>query len=144
MFPAGAYIFKYEPLGTYQDSKTEVYFINKVEQMSIKWGTDSKVTYVEPTYGFPIAIGASGEMSLRAEDSRKLLLKLVGTENFLGQQKLVSFFRAFLMTRVKTYMAQYMKNNAISIFEIDELKVNTEKLTFFDKVARFFTALFAG
>lgn len=98
----------------------EVYFINKTEQMSIKWGTDSKVTYVEPTYGFPIAIGASGEMSLRAEDSRKLLLKLVGTENFLGQQKLVSFFRAFLMTRVKTYMAQYMKNNAVSIFEIDE------------------------
>lgn len=98
----------------------EVYFINKTEQMSIKWGTDSKVTYVEPTYGFPIAIGASGEVSLRAEDSRKLLLKLVGTENFLGQQKLVSFFRAFLMTRVKTYMAQYMKNNAVSIFEIDE------------------------
>lgn len=98
----------------------EVYFINKTEQMSIKWGTDSKVTYMEPTYGFPIAIGASGEMSLRAEDSRKLLLKLVGTENFLGQQKLVSFFRAFLMTRVKTYMAQYMKNNAVSIFEIDE------------------------
>lgn len=98
----------------------EVYFINKTEQMSIKWGTDSKVTYVEPTYDFPIAIGASGEMSLRAEDSRKLLLKLVGTENFLGQQKLVSFFRAFLMTRVKTYMAQYMKNNAVSIFEIDE------------------------
>lgn len=98
----------------------EVYFINKAEQMSIKWGTDSKVTYTEPTYGFPIAIGASGEMSLRAEDSRRLLLKLVGTENHLSQQRLVSFFRAFLMTRVKTYIAQYMKNNAINIFEIDE------------------------
>lgn len=98
----------------------EVYFINKTEQMSVKWGTDSKVTYIEPSYGFPISIGASGEMSLRAENSRKLLLKLVGTENCLGQQKLVSFFRAFLMTRVKTYIAQYMKNNAVSIFEIDE------------------------
>ena len=98
----------------------EVYFINKTEQMSIKWGTDSKVQYVEPTYGFPISIGASGEMSLRAEDSRKLLLKLVGTESFLGQQKLIGFFRAFLMTRVKTYIAQVMKANAINIFEIDE------------------------
>lgn len=98
----------------------EVYFINKTEQMSIKWGTDSKVQYVEPTYGFPISIGASGEMSLRAQDSRKLLVKLVGTENLLGQQKLVSFFRAFLMTRVKTYIAQVMKANAINIFEIDE------------------------
>lgn len=98
----------------------EVYFINKTEQMSIKWGTDSKVQFLEPTYGFPISIGASGEMSLKAEDSRKLLLKLVGTENFLGQQKLVGFFRAFLMTRVKTYIAQVMKTNAINIFEIDE------------------------
>ena len=98
----------------------EVYFINKTEQMSIKWGTDSKVQYIDPTYGFPISIGASGEMSLRAEDSRKLLIKLVGTENFLGQQKLVGFFRAFLMTRVKTYIAQVMKTNAINIFEIDE------------------------
>lgn len=98
----------------------EVYFINKTEQMSIKWGTDSRVQYIEPTYKFPISIGAYGEMSLRAEDSRKLLLKLVGTENVLGQQKLVSFFRAFLMTRVKTYMAQVLKAKKINIFEIDE------------------------
>lgn len=98
----------------------EVYFINKTEQMAIKWGTDSKVQYMDPQYNFPLSIGASGEMSLRAEDSRKLLLKLVGTENYLSQAKLVSFFRAFLMTRVKTYIAQVMKANQINIFEIDE------------------------
>lgn len=103
----------------------EVYFINKTEQMSIKWGTDSKVQYIEPTYGFPISIGASGEMSIRVEDSRKLLLKLVGTERVLSQEKLVGFFRSILMTRVKTYIAQMMKTNSISIFEIDE------KLAFF-------------
>ncbi len=108
----------------------EVYFINKTEQMSIKWGTDSKVQYIEPTYGFPISIGASGEMSLRVEDSRKLLVRLVGTERDLSQQKLVGFFRAFLMTRVKTYIAQVMKTNAINIFEIDEnLTMFSEKFT---------------
>ena len=98
----------------------EVYFINKTEQMSIKWGTDSKVQYVEPLYGFPLSIGACGEMSLRAEDSRKLLLKLVGTENYLSQSRLIDYFRAFLMTKVKSYIAQTMKAKAISIFEIDE------------------------
>jgi len=98
----------------------EVYFVNKVEQMSIKWGTDSKVQYMEPVYNFPIAIGVSGEMSLRVEDFRKLLLKLVGTENFLGQEKLVSFFRSFLMTKVKTYIAQSMRKNSINIFQMDE------------------------
>lgn len=98
----------------------EVYFINKTEQMAIKWGTDSKVQYIDPAYGFPISIGASGEMSLRAEDSRKLLLKLVGTENGLTQQHITALFRAFLMTKVKTYIAQTMKERAINIFEIDE------------------------
>lgn len=111
-------------LGRTVDEKTpfhcEVYFINKTEQMSIKWGTDSKVQYIDPQYGFPLQLGASGEMALRVADSRKLLIKLVGTENALGQQKLVSFFRAFLMARVKTYIAQVIKANAINAFEIDE------------------------
>lgn len=98
----------------------EVYFINKTEQLAIKWGTDSKVQFMEPTYNFPISIGASGEMSLRAEDSRKLLVKLVGTENFLGQDNLVRYFRAFLMTKVKSYIAQVIREQKISIFEIDE------------------------
>lgn len=106
------------------DSQTpfhcEVYFINKTEQMAIKWGTDSKVQFMEPTYNFPISIGASGEMSLRAEDSRKLLLKLVGTENFLGQENLTRYFRAFLMNKVKSYLAQVIREQKISIFEIDE------------------------
>jgi len=97
----------------------EVYFINKTEQMSIKWGTDSQVQYMEPTYKFPLKIGASGEMSLRVEDSRKLLVKIVGTENSLGQAGLTSMFRAFLMARVKPYLAQTMQNSQFGIFEVD-------------------------
>lgn len=98
----------------------EVYFINKTEQMAIRWGTDSKVQYVEPTYKFPLSIGASGEMSLSVDDSRKLLVKLVGSERVLDRQRLTTYFRSILMTRVKTYIAQTMRANAINIFEIDE------------------------
>ena len=98
----------------------EVYFINKTEQMAIRWGTDSKVQYVEPKYGFPLYIGANGEMSLSVADSRKLLVKLVGTETSLKRDQLTAYFRSILMTKVKTYIAQTMKADAINIFEIDE------------------------
>ena len=97
----------------------EVYFINKTEQLKIKWGTDSQVQYLEPTYKFPLKIGASGEMSLRVEDSRKLLVKVVGTENSLKQDGLVQIFRSFLMARVKPYLAQTMQNSSFGIFEVD-------------------------
>lgn len=108
------------PTGGVSAFHCEVYFINKVDQMAIQWGTDSKIQYVEPTYGFPIAIGAGGEMSLKVADSKELLLRLVGTEKDLSREKLVSYFRAFLMARVKTYIAQTLKQDKINIFEIDE------------------------
>jgi len=108
------------PTGGKTPFHCEVYFVNKTEQMAIRWGTDSKIQYIEPTYKFPLAIGASGEMALSVEDSRMLLTKLVGTERDLGRDKLTAFFRAVLMTKVKTYIAQIMRKNAINIFEIDE------------------------
>jgi len=98
----------------------EVYFINKTEQLSIKWGTATHLEYIEPTYGFPIQIGASGEMSLKVEDSRKLLVKVVGTENGITHQGFIQKMRAFLMTHIKNHLASYIKKEKISIFEIDE------------------------
>lgn len=108
------------PTGEVTPFHCEVYYINKTEQMSIKWGTDSKVQYIEPTYNFPISIGANGEMVLSVDDSRKLLVKIVGTERTLDQNTLVRFFRGFLMTKIKSYIAQVMRQEKINIFEIDE------------------------
>lgn len=108
------------PTGGVSPFHCEVYFVNKVDQMAIQWGTDSKLQYIEPTYGFPISLGAGGEMSLKVSDSKELLLRLVGTEKDLNRDKLISFFRAVLMTRVKTYIAQTIKQKKINIFEIDE------------------------
>lgn len=98
----------------------EVYFINKVEHLAIKWGTDSKIQFIEPTYKFPLSIGANGEMAITISDARKLLIKLVGTESYLSKEKLVSYFRSFLVIHLKPYLSKYIKENSINIFEIDE------------------------
>ena len=108
------------PTGGVSAFHCEVYFVNKVEQMAISWGTDSKVQYMEPTYGFPISVGAGGEMSLKISDSKKFLIKLIGTEKVLTRDRLMLYFRAMLMTRVKTYIAKVFKENNIKIFEVDE------------------------
>lgn len=97
----------------------EVYFVNKTEQMAIRWGTDSKFQIMEPLNNFPISIGARGEMSLRAEDSRRLLVKLVGTENGLGREQLTSYFKGILVEHVKAHFAQIMSEQKISIFDVD-------------------------
>lgn len=98
----------------------EVYFINKTEQMAIKWGTDTKMEYVDPTYGFPLQIGACGEMNVRIEDGRKLLVKVVGTKDFFNQNDFVRNFRSFLMLKLKPYLVTFIRENKVNIFQIDE------------------------
>ncbi len=98
----------------------EVYFINMTEQMAIKWGTSSKLEYMEPTYNFPIQLGACGEMFLQVSNPRQLLIKVVGTEHILDQNQLVEKFRGFLLLRFKNYVVTLIKQEKISVFEIDE------------------------
>lgn len=98
----------------------EIYFINKVEQMAIKWGTSSRIEFIEPTYGFPLSLGCSGNLSLKVIDSRNLLENIVGTIKELTQENLVNYFKSFLNAKLKSYLAKTIKQNKISIFELDE------------------------
>ena len=88
--------------------------------MAVKWGTDTRMEYIEPNFNFPVKIGACGEMSLRVDDARKLLIKIVGTEEYLGQAGIVRKLRAFLMIKFKPYIVKYIRENKINIFQIDE------------------------
>lgn len=113
-----------EPMGVFH---SEVYFINLTTQMGIRWGTDSRVRFIEPKTQMPFDIGACGEFNLRVADSRRLVLKLVGTTDKLQQSQLLSsgnslqgFFRALLLTKVKAFLAKTIKEQDINILEIDE------------------------
>ena len=115
------------PTGRQNPFHAEVYFINKTVQMGIKWGTDSRVRFIEPNTGIPLDIGASGEMNLQVNDSRKLLVKLVGTTSGIAwasddkvfTKSLKDCFRPLVMTTVKTHLASTIKTENINILEID-------------------------
>lgn len=106
----------------------EVYFINKTVQMAIKWGTESKVRYLDPVYGVPLELGANGEMNLMVSDSRKLLIKLVGTMNGIAwnsesgnfTKSLIASFRPLISMAVKANLGACVKAQQIDILEVDE------------------------
>ena len=105
----------------------QVYFINKTVQMAIKWGTDSKVRFLDPTYGVPLELGASGEMNLMVTNARKLLVKMVGTmkgvawddESTGFTKSLSASFRPLISTAVKSNLSNCIKSHNINILEID-------------------------
>lgn len=108
----------------------EVYFVNMVEQMGVKWGTDSKVNFEDPSnHGYSFPIGARGELSIKVNNSRKLLLKLVGTEVGLSISKLSDYFRAPILMHIKSFLPRVLKEGQVSIFNLDQhLSEYSEKL----------------
>lgn len=105
----------------------EIYFINKTVQMALKWGTDSKVHFIEPTLGVPIELGASGEMNIAISDGKKLLMKLVGTMKGVAWSKegieftksLQDSFKPLISTAVKSNLSATIKQQNIDIVEVD-------------------------
>ncbi len=107
------------PTGGKSLFQCEVYFVDKAEKI-MKWGTKSRLEFLEPKYQFPISIGACGEMRFVIEDSRKILLKLVGIKRQFDSENIDDFFESQILMKVKNYMAQIITEEKISIFEIDQ------------------------
>ena len=105
----------------------EVYFINMVTQMGIRWGTDSKVRLFDPASGLHVEIGASGNFNMRVTDPAKLILKLVGTTDGLLQSDVTGegksygtgMFKALIVNKVKANLARIIKEQNLNILEID-------------------------
>ena len=115
----------------------EVYFINMITQMGIRWGTDSKVRLFDPASGLHLEIGASGNYNMRVTDARKLILKLVGTTDGLIQSDITGegksygtgMFKALIINKVKANLARIIKEENLNILEIDAyLDVLSSKL----------------
>lgn len=105
-----------------------IYFFDKTEQMSIKWGTESKVKFIEPTYNIPVEIGACGEMSLAISDSHNFLATIVGTDSgiawdnrpFEFQKSVRAIINPLVSSIFKTHFINIIKKEAIDLFDIDE------------------------
>lgn len=114
---------------------SEVYFINKAQQMSFRWGTSKKVTLIDPNSQAPIAIGARGIFNFRVSNSRKMLLKLVGTTSgmnradFFGENAETTkshardYFRSIVQLGVSTKLAEVITEQKLDILQIDQQKM---------------------
>ena len=99
--------------------------------MLVKSGTDSKITKFDPISGLHVSIGASGTFNIRVDNSRKLIVKLVGTEKEFLQKDIIGIdsshqyslggkFKSLVITKVKTHLAKIIKERNINILEVDE------------------------
>ena len=108
------------PLKGKQQFRAELYFVNCAEQMGIRWGTDTPITFTDKVYNIPFELGARGELSLKVKDARRFVTKLVGTQSSMDREKTAGFFEAFVKSRVGTHLPLILEENNVSILGVDK------------------------
>ena len=104
------------PTGGDSPFPCKVFFINKVHQMDLLWGTQGPIALEDPLYDIFMHVMANGSMSISVDNSRKFILKIVGFRDSFSNQELVSKFRGIISSHVKDCISKIMINGMLSYF----------------------------
>lgn len=104
------------PTGGNSPFPCKVFFINKVHQMDLLWGTQGPITLEDPLYDIFMHVMANGSMSISVSDSRKFMLKMVGFRDVFEPEDLIAKFRGIISTHVKDCISKIMINGMLSYF----------------------------
>lgn len=119
------------PFGGRSPFTAEVWYINKVHSLDIKWGTATPIQLQDPKYKVFVPVRSFGQFGIQIEDARKFLTNLVGTLTIFDKDNLVKYFRGLYLTKVKDAISSYLVHKQISVLEInaylDELSIDLKE-----------------
>lgn len=104
------------PTGGNSPFPCKVFFINKVHQMDLLWGTQGSIALEDPLYDIFMHVMANGSMSISISESRKFMLKMVGFRDRFAPEDLILKFRGIISSHVKDCISKIMINGMLSYF----------------------------
>ena len=107
------------PFGGRSPFTAELWYVNKVMALDVKWGTAPAIQLQDPKYKVFVPVTAFGQFGIRVEDAKKFLTKLVGTLPSFDHDVMVKYFRGLLVSNVKNVISQCLIKEDISILEIN-------------------------
>lgn len=107
------------PFGGESPFAAEIWFVNKVHSLDIKWGTSTPIQFQDPRYKVFVPIRSYGQFGVQIEDAKQFLIKLVGTLTVFDKANLVRYFRGLYLARAKDAISSFLLYEKISILEIN-------------------------
>lgn len=106
------------PFGGKSPFSAEVWYVNKVTNLDIRWGTPDPIQLQDPKYQIMVPVRAFGQYGIKVIDSKKFLLKLVGTLSGFDVSTLSDYFKGVFITKIKTEIANSIIKVGISVLEV--------------------------
>ena len=83
------------PFGGRSPFTAEVWYVNKAYDLDIKWGTASPIQLQDPKYNVFLPIRAFGQFGIQIEDSKKCMVKLIGTMPVFDKKSVTNYFKRY-------------------------------------------------
>jgi len=109
------------PFGGKTPFTAEVYFVNKVAKLDIKWGTPDPFQVTDPRYQIIVRVRGFGRFGIRISDSRNFVTQIVGAlhgNQVSDYEKVISYFKGLVITKFKDTVADLIVNKKISVLDI--------------------------
>ncbi|MCL0056204.1 SPFH domain-containing protein [Dehalococcoidia bacterium] len=109
------------PLGVRTSISAEVYFVNKVAKLDVKWGTIEPLQITDPRYQIMVRVRAYGQFKFSILDSRNFVSQIAAplhSNQLLDYQTASDYLRRLVVTKVKDSIADMMINKNTSIVDI--------------------------
>lgn len=129
-FTAGTYTLKNEelpllnqlvniPFGGDSPFKAEVWFINQLNKLDIKWGTTQPMQLEDPRYNIIVPVRAYGQYGIKVATPRIFLETLVGNLTSFSTDKIEQYFKGKIVMQLSSLIAQKIATDKISILDIN-------------------------
>lgn len=105
------------PFGNHSPFTAEIYFVNKLNILDIKWGTPVPIQLKDPVYQIAIPLRAFGQYGVAVEDSCLFLQKLVGSAHAYTTADLSSYFRGLVGSRITDELANCLTHGNLSFLD---------------------------
>jgi membrane protease subunit (stomatin/prohibitin family) len=106
------------PFGGKSPFSAEVWFVNRLVKLDIRWGTPDPIQLQDPKFGIMVPVRAFGQYGIQVADARQFLMKLVGTLPSFDAAALSTYFRGVFTTRIKAAIAGAIVDSGVSILEV--------------------------
>lgn len=129
-FTAGTYTLKSEnlpilnklinlPFGGNSPFQAEVWFVNQITRLDLKWGTPNPIQLEDPKYNIIVPVRAFGQYGIKIVNPRLFLETLIGNMNSFSADSIDSYFKGKLVSSLSSIIAQKIIRDQISILDIN-------------------------
>lgn len=125
-FTSGTYTIKTEnipllrkiiniPFGKETPFKAEVWFVNQISRLDLKWGTPQPIQLEDPKYGIIVPVRAFGQYGIKVSDPRLFLESLIGNMTSFSAETIDSYFKGKMVSSLSSAISKKVVIDQISI-----------------------------